>query len=163
MSYKTPHPNFRQKLLNQIESGNRLNKMYPPNHSKAFLSFHQEKDPFFNIFEKDVNDYHTFHNKINMQKISEHQLSFPQKQFMKDQWKLKIAKEILEEKEVFEKNEELKKNIEKIKSLDLLRNKELNIKNFKFSGKSQYVMNDYHTRSTNPGFSRNKLGNFFTN
>lgn len=44
------------------------------------------------------------------------------------------------------------------------------ISNFKFSfssnlpgvGKLPYIINDYHSKSTNPGYSRNNKGNFFT-
>lgn len=160
MSSKTPHPNFRQKLHDKIERGRSLYSAANSNDSSALKQNDQE---FFNIFEKDINEYKTFHNKVNMHKIKEKGLTHLQRKYMDDGWKIKIAEEILAEKEVFEKNENLKRNIEKLKNLNLLCCKDLKIKNFKPSGKSQYVMNDYHTRSTNPGFSRNKLGNFFTN
>lgn len=160
MSSRTPHPNFRQKLHENIERGRSL---YSAAHSNDSSSLKPKDQEFFNIFERDINDYKTFQNKVNTHKITEKGLSHLQKKFMEDGWKIKIAEEILAEKEVFEKNENLKKNIEKLKRLNLLCCKELKIKNFKSTGKSQYIMNDYHTRSTNPGFSRNKLGNFFTN
>ena len=46
--------------------------------------------------------------------------------------------------------------------MKLLSCKELN--NVKFPGviKQQYVYNDYHTKGTNPGFSRGELGRVYS-
>lgn len=46
--------------------------------------------------------------------------------------------------------------------MKLLSGKELN--NVKFPGiiKHEHIYNDYHTRNTNPGFSRGELGRMFS-
>jgi len=38
----------------------------------------------------------------------------------------------------------------------------LHVKRYDSGGKVNYVYNDFHTKSTNPGFSRNKIGGFYT-
>lgn len=162
MSFNKPNGNFREKLMNKIQTNRKLNSKSPekPHFSPTN---HSEDELFFNSFEKDIEAYRSFKNKINMNKIPARSLTNNQKQFLSDQFKIHLAEEILAEKEVFEKNEDLMKNIEKIKRMNLFHPKDLHIRRYKSTGKSSYVMNDYHTRSTNPGFSRNKLGNFFTN
>ena len=46
--------------------------------------------------------------------------------------------------------------------MKLLSGKDLN--NVKFPGiiKHEHIYNDYHTRNTNPGFSRGELGRMFS-
>lgn len=49
----------------------------------------------------------------------------------------------------------------KLRELRLLGSKELPIA--KYPGVRQvHIYNDYHTRGTNPGYSRNKTGGIFT-
>ena len=41
-------------------------------------------------------------------------------------------------------------------------NGSLHVKRYESGGKVKYVYNDFHTKQTNPGFSRNKIGGFYT-
>jgi hypothetical protein len=50
----------------------------------------------------------------------------------------------------------------KLGEMKLLNNKELPMTKFPGINQSGDVYNDYHTRQTNPGYSRNKLGGMYT-
>lgn len=72
-----------------------------------------------------------------------------------------MIKSLLIDKKHFERSLQLTNGIAKLKQMKLLSCKELN--NVKFPGviKQQYVYNDYHTKGTNPGFSRGELGRVY--
>lgn len=55
----------------------------------------------------------------------------------------------------------LVESVLKLKEMKLLREKSLQITRYS-EIPSVPVYNDYHSRETNPGYSRNKLGGFFT-
>lgn len=122
------------------------------------LSLSTKKDPFFYIFQQDLDDFQTTKTLYNRKKLLPTKLP----KILETNSKVKYAQEILEEKEVFAKNEILRQNIAKLKAMNLIQDKSLKIKSFKSTGKSDFVMNDFHLRATNPGFSRNNLGSFFT-
>eukprot|EP01017_Pseudomicrothorax_dubius_P022237 TRINITY_DN2399_c0_g1_i7.p2 TRINITY_DN2399_c0_g1~~TRINITY_DN2399_c0_g1_i7.p2 ORF type:complete len:250 (-),score=52.87 TRINITY_DN2399_c0_g1_i7:1313-2062(-) len=72
-----------------------------------------------------------------------------------------IIERIIMDEATISKNPNLVNSIFKLKSLNLLNVRNPKVNRFKGIGKAEYVYNDYHTRHTNPGFSRNKLGTFF--
>lgn len=43
--------------------------------------------------------------------------------------------------------------------MGLLKNKDVNQNRLPADNRIKYVYNDYHRRITNPGYSRNKIGN----
>ena len=143
-------------ILNQGNTAHQTNKK--TNKVGRNLSLNTKKDPFFYIFQQEIDDFQTTKNLYNRNKLPFIKLP---KIFEKNS-KVKYAQEILEEKEVFAKNEVLRQNIAKLKAMNLIQDKNIKIKSFKSTGKSDFVMNDFHLRATNPGFSRNNLGSFFT-
>lgn len=50
----------------------------------------------------------------------------------------------------------------KLKEMKLLTGKDLNKVKFPGVIKHEHIYNDYHERQTNPGFSRNEKGKFYT-
>lgn len=136
------HPDLGQKVQN----------------GQRYLSVQKRHDPFFEIFQREIDDFQSTKSFENRNKYN--YTRFP-RLFEKNS-RIKFAQEILEEKEVFVQNEVLKRNIEKLKEMNLIQDKNLRIKSFKASGKSEFVLNDFHLRATNPGYSRNNLGSFYT-
>jgi len=53
-------------------------------------------------------------------------------------------------------------SIYKLKVMNLLKNHEIHAKKYPGISRYEFVYNDYHTMSTNNGFSRNVGGVFFT-
>lgn len=72
-----------------------------------------------------------------------------------------VVEDILRQTDSIFKNPKLTDSIMKLKEMDLLRKNEPSLNKFKGVGKVGYVYNDYHSRSTNPGYSRNTGGNFY--
>jgi len=152
--------NFKQNIFNEIDNGRKLYKENK-NPKVRYLSLEKkinDDDEFFNVFERDIDDFKTTKNYYNRNKFQFTKLP----SIFENNSKVKYAQEILEEKEIFAKNDVLRKNIAKLKEMHLIQDKNIKIKSFKSSGKSDFVYNDFHLRATNPGFSRNKLGSFFT-
>ena len=50
----------------------------------------------------------------------------------------------------------------KLKSLNLLKDSDIHVKRHNHNDKFNFVYNDFHSKSTNPGYSRNDKGGFFT-
>jgi len=75
--------------------------------------------------------------------------------------KNQVVEEILSRSDAIFKNPKLHQSILKLRELDLLKKNEPSINKFKGIGKVNYVYNDFHSRSTNPGYSRNTGGNFY--
>lgn len=73
----------------------------------------------------------------------------------------KILGELSEQECVLNRHPELVESIIKLKDMKLLREKSLQITRYS-EIPNVPVYNDYHSRETNPGYSRNKLGGFFT-
>ena len=59
-------------------------------------------------------------------------------------------------------NPVLLENVKKLKELRLLRKHEIHVNRYRGNGSINFVFNDIHERSTNPGFSRNNKGGFYT-
>ena len=151
--------NNPRNILNEGDSGLRVLKK--KNKEMRNLSLNTKKDrndPFFHIFQQDLDDFQSTKNYYNRNKFQFTKLP----KIVEKNSKVKYAQEILEEKEVFAKNKVLRQNIAKLKAMNLIQDKNIKIKSFKATGKSDFVMNDFHLRATNPGFSRNNLGSFFT-
>lgn len=72
-----------------------------------------------------------------------------------------VVEEILAKGDSIVKNPKLHESIIKLRELDLLKKNEPFFKKYAGIGKVGYVYNDYHSRSTNPGYSRNTGGNFY--
>jgi hypothetical protein len=71
-----------------------------------------------------------------------------------------MAKSLLIDKEQIEKSRKLIEGMSKLKGINLLTGKDLNT--MKLPGmRENFVYNDYHTRGTNPGYSRGELGRYF--
>ena len=80
----------------------------------------------------------------------------------KDLPKNKILDVILEEGDWIAGNPNLVEKIVQLKEMKLLNEQNANNNQLKSSGKRNYVYNDYHTKSTNNGYSRNFGGTFYT-
>jgi hypothetical protein len=72
-----------------------------------------------------------------------------------------VLKDLSNDESIFNARPELIESILKLQDMKLLREKSLMITNYCLVPNSQ-VYNDYHSRETNPGYSRNKFGGFFT-
>ena len=73
-----------------------------------------------------------------------------------------MIKSLMAEKKDLEKSEILVEGMKKLKELDLLSGKGLKKVSMPGIIRHEHVHNDYHERSTNPGYSRNYQGKFFT-
>ncbi|KAL4492366.1 hypothetical protein ABPG72_005501 [Tetrahymena utriculariae] len=77
--------------------------------------------------------------------------------------KNKIMQQIIEEEEIVTKDPKLMTNIESLWKMNLLNDKRFVNNSLAKKQNIAYVYNDYHSRSTNPGYSRNDMGGaFFT-
>jgi hypothetical protein len=72
------------------------------------------------------------------------------------------VEDIVRDGEIFIKKKDLVSSIKQLKNLNLLKNHNMNVSNFPGIGKVGFVNNDYHSKSTNSGYSRNFGGVFFT-
>ncbi|KAM3144885.1 hypothetical protein pb186bvf_002897 [Paramecium bursaria] len=74
-----------------------------------------------------------------------------------------IVDSIIQNSDVLLKRQDLVQSMQSLKRLSLLRDYKFNHNSLPGVGKSPYVYNDFHSKSTNNGFSRNaQNGNFFT-
>ncbi|CAD8103292.1 unnamed protein product [Paramecium sonneborni] len=73
-----------------------------------------------------------------------------------------IIDSIVSDADLLLQKRELMTSIYKLKQLNLLKNKEFAVNRLPGIGKSSFVYNDYHTKSTNNGYSRNFGGVFYT-
>ncbi|CAD8213539.1 unnamed protein product [Paramecium octaurelia] len=73
-----------------------------------------------------------------------------------------IIDTLMRDSEIFLKKGELLEQVNNLKRLQVLKNYETHHVNLPGVGKLPYIINDYHSKSTNPGYSRNNKGNFFT-
>lgn len=74
-----------------------------------------------------------------------------------------VIENILQDSEVFLQNQNLLDSVYKLKKMNLLKQHQVHINRFPGIGKFDFVLNDFHSKSTNPGFSRNKEGGYFYN
>lgn len=73
-----------------------------------------------------------------------------------------IIENIVQDYDVFLKKNELMDSVYKLKQLNLLKQHDTHINKYRGVGKTAFVYNDYHSKSTNNGFSRNFGGVFYT-
>ncbi|CAD8075769.1 unnamed protein product [Paramecium primaurelia] len=73
-----------------------------------------------------------------------------------------IIEDLIRDSDIFLKKPEIIKQVQSLKRLKVLKKYEANHSNLPGVGKLPYIINDYHSKSTNPGYSRNNKGNFFT-
>lgn len=76
--------------------------------------------------------------------------------------KNKIVEKIVEDSDLFIKHPALMQSVYKLKSLNLLKEHDIHVKRYNGVGKFNFVFNDFHSKSTNPGYSRNDKGGFYT-
>eukprot|EP00825_Cyclidium_porcatum_P027959 TRINITY_DN3035_c0_g1_i3.p1 TRINITY_DN3035_c0_g1~~TRINITY_DN3035_c0_g1_i3.p1 ORF type:complete len:275 (+),score=52.46 TRINITY_DN3035_c0_g1_i3:77-901(+) len=76
--------------------------------------------------------------------------------------KNQIIENIVQDYDVFLNKQMLMDNIYKLKQLNLLKQHDAHVNKYKGIGKMGFVYNDYHSKSTNNGFSRNFGGVFYT-
>ncbi|KAL4510208.1 hypothetical protein ABPG72_010401 [Tetrahymena utriculariae] len=72
-----------------------------------------------------------------------------------------IIENIVSEGDVFMGNKQLMESIYKLKSLNLLKQHESHVNRYNGVGKFPFVFNDYHSKSTNNGYSRQEKGGYF--
>ncbi|CAK82686.1 unnamed protein product (macronuclear) [Paramecium tetraurelia] len=73
-----------------------------------------------------------------------------------------IIEDLIRDSDIFLKKSEMIEQVQSLKRLKVLKKYEANHQNLPGVGKLPYIINDYHSKSTNPGYSRNNKGNFFT-
>jgi hypothetical protein len=56
---------------------------------------------------------------------------------------------------------ELMNSVIQLKKMQLLRKKNAKLVDYQNSGRVNFIYNDYHSKSTNPGYSRNSAGSFY--
>jgi len=80
----------------------------------------------------------------------------------KTTFKNSVVEQIVQDGDVFLDNKNLLDSVYKLKNLDLLKGSEIRAKRYPGIVRYEYVYNDYHSMSTNNGYSRNVGGVFFT-
>lgn len=72
-----------------------------------------------------------------------------------------LVKSLLIDKDQLEKSAKLIQGMSRLKEMNLLVGKDLN--NVKLPGviRHPHIYNDYHTRGSNPGYSRGELGRHY--
>lgn len=102
-------------------------------------------------------------SKRNEEKLRE-KLYFDErtKTIPKSTIKNRVIEEIVSEGDVFVGNKQLLGSVFKLKTLNLLKQNETNINRYApGSTIFPFVFNDYHSKSTNNGYSRQEKGGFF--
>ena len=72
-----------------------------------------------------------------------------------------VIENLLDNEGMISTKPELLDSIIKLRDMQLLKSNQPSLNKFKGIGKVDYVYNDFHTRSTNPGYSRNTAGAFY--
>lgn len=75
--------------------------------------------------------------------------------------KNKVIEDIIEKEDDILRNPVLLESIIKLRDMKLLKQNSPSTTRYKGVGKVDYVYNDFHSRSTNPGYSRNTAGVFY--
>ena len=73
-----------------------------------------------------------------------------------------MAKSLIIDEKALEKSQMLIEGMKKLKDVDLSRNKALKMAKLPGVIRHEYIYNDYHPRTANPGYSRNYKGKFYT-
>jgi hypothetical protein len=73
-----------------------------------------------------------------------------------------VIRSLQEDADAIDRSDRLLSGMLELKRMNLLVGKDLQKVKFPGVGKLHHVHNDYHERATNPGFSRNFLGRFYT-
>ena len=73
-----------------------------------------------------------------------------------------MLKSLSIDKEALDRSRQLIEGMSKLKEMKLLEGKDLSRVKFPGVIRHEHVYNDYHERVTNPGFSRNYQGKFYT-
>ena len=73
-----------------------------------------------------------------------------------------MLKSLSIDKEALDRSKQLIEGMSKLKEMKLLEGKDLSKVKFPGVIRHEHVYNDYHERVTNPGFSRNYQGKFYT-
>ena len=73
-----------------------------------------------------------------------------------------MLKSLSIDKEALDRSRQLIEGMSKLKEMKLLEGKDLSKVKFPGVIRHEHVYNDYHERVTNPGFSRNYQGKFYT-
>jgi len=64
--------------------------------------------------------------------------------------------------DIIDKKPELKEKLGVMRDLELVNERVVQINTVKGKDKVRFIYNDYHQKNTNPGYSRNALGCFYT-
>jgi len=72
-----------------------------------------------------------------------------------------VIEDLIDKEEFIMTNPVLLESIIKLRDMNLLKQNSPGVNRFKGIGKVDYVYNDFHSRSTNPGYSRNTGGVFY--
>lgn len=73
----------------------------------------------------------------------------------------KIIDDLVRNEDTISRSPALMESIMKLRDINLLKEKAPLFQTYQGVGKINYVLNDFHSRNTNPGYSRNKLGTHF--
>lgn len=73
-----------------------------------------------------------------------------------------MLKSLIIDKDSLERSKQLVEGMAKLKDMKLLEGKDLGKVKFPGVIKHEHIYNDYHERVTNPGYSRNYQGKFYT-
>ena len=83
-----------------------------------------------------------------------------------DKMQTKATKNMLKslsiDKDALDRSKQLIEGMSKLKEMKLLEGKDLNKVRFPGIIRHEHIYNDYHERTTNPGYSRNYQGKFYT-
>lgn len=72
-----------------------------------------------------------------------------------------VIDELIDKEDFIMTNPALLESIVKLRDMNLLKQNSPSVNRYKGIGKVDYVYNDFHSRSTNPGYSRNTGGVFY--
>lgn len=75
--------------------------------------------------------------------------------------KSKVIEDLVRSEQDIAGNPVLMESLVKLRDLNLLKDKDPHFKTYKGAGKVDFIFSHYHSRETNPGYSRNKFGTPF--
>ncbi|CAD8185164.1 unnamed protein product [Paramecium pentaurelia] len=113
------------------------------------------------VSQKKARSQSLYQNQITTQKLKESLYNQQTSRYGQRAQRNPVIESIVKEADVVMTNQHLKENLFKLKEMGLLRNCQPIIQTQSGLKKKDYILNDYHNKSTLNGYSRNYGGLFY--
>ncbi|CAD8087266.1 unnamed protein product [Paramecium sonneborni] len=113
------------------------------------------------LSQKKARSQSLYENQVATQKLKESLYNLQTSRYGQRPQKNPVIESIVKEADVVLTNQHLKENLFKLKELGLLKNCQPKIQTQSGLKKKEYILNDYHNKSTLNGYSRNYGGLFY--